>query len=237
MNLTFTALDVETTGLSPEKDKLIEIGAVKYQNGKVVDTFSVLINPGIPIPEKITSLTGITGEMLKEAVKEKEAILNFLAFVDTDVIVGHNVGFDFSFLKTAAVRHGETFEKEAIDTLKLARRFHADLSSKNLESMCAHYQIVNERSHRAYHDAQASAGILFKMAEQFEEKDAKAFEPELLFYKPKKQEPITAKQRKYLMDLRTYHRIEDEIDMDTMTKSDASRMIDKIILENGMIKR
>jgi len=237
LNLTFTALDVETTGLSPEKDKLIEIGAVKYQDGKAVDTFSALINPGIPIPEKITSLTGITGDMVKDAAKEKETIAAFLAFADTDVIVGHNIGFDFSFLKTAAVRHGYTFEKAAVDTLKLARKFHADLPSKNLGSICAHYQIVNERSHRAYHDAQASADILFKMAEEFEEKDAKAFEAELLFYKPKKQEPITLKQRKYLLDLRAYHKIEDEIDLDTMTKSDASRMIDKIILENGMIMR
>ena len=99
----YTALDLETTGLNPKYDKIIEVGAVKVRNGEIIDRFQQLVCPGIALPEKITGLTGITQEELLEAKGSETVIPQLLDFLEDDVILGHSVMFDYSFLKKAAV--------------------------------------------------------------------------------------------------------------------------------------
>ena len=240
MKRSYIAVDIETTGLRPDEDAIIEIGAVKYEDGVVVDTYTSFINPGVRLPNHIVKLTGITDEMLKDARKIEEVLPEFLEFFDSDFILGHNIKFDFSFLKTAAMRIGHKFEKHGIDTLRLAKLMHPELSSRTLEAMCKEYNIKRENKHRAYDDAKAAAELYEELLKkciinknQYDEQ----FEPVALIYKPKKQEPMTAKQKKYLLDLMEYHKINDTIDFEVLTKSSASKLIDGIISEYGMLSR
>ena len=101
----YVVLDLEMTGLNPKNDKVIEIAAVKVQNGKIADTYSTLVNPQIKISERITELTGITNEMVTSGASMDEAMQKLIDFIDGEVIVGHNVRFDYSFIKQWAVKH------------------------------------------------------------------------------------------------------------------------------------
>lgn len=235
MNHSYIALDIETTGLRPDRDQIIEIGAVKYVDGKVTEEYSSFINPGISLPERIIALTGITDETLKDARDIREVLPEFLAFSDMNTILGHNILFDYSFIKTAAKQHGYTFEKSGIDTLKLARELHPELPSKTLDAMCEFYGVLREKKHRALDDASAAARLFEVLYEEYYEEHAEKFTPLELRFKPKKQEPMTAKQKKYLLDLIEYHKISMKFDEEVLTKSRASRLIDKIILEHGML--
>lgn len=233
----YVALDVETTGLNPARDKVLEIGAARIQGGKVCETYGTLINTGMPIPWRIQELTGITDEMQKAGKKTETAIREFVEFCGDLPVLGHNVQFDFGFLKQTAVNHGLTFEKQALDTLKIARRVLPDIPSRTLPAMCSHYQVDPGQSHRALDDALASHTILWKLWEEFGERDPDAFALHTLVYSAKKQSPITNSQKGYLNDLLKYHRIETNICIEDMTKSEASRMIDQIILQYGRIVR
>lgn len=233
----YIALDVETTGLAPAKDKVLEIGAVRVKEGKVCGTYSTLIDTGVPVPLRIQQLTGITDEMQRGGKKAGEAFPEFLEFCGDLPVLGHNIQFDFGFLKQGAVNLGLIFEKEALDTLKIARRVLPDLPSRTLSAMCEHYAVDPGKSHRALDDALAAHRILWKMWEEFKEKDPEAFSLHRLVYTAKKQSPITKSQKGYLNDLLKYHRIETNIRIEDMTKSEASRMIDQIILQYGKIVR
>jgi len=233
----YIALDVETTGLTPARDKVLEIGAARIRAGKVCETYNTLINTGVPIPERIQQLTGITEEMQRSGKKAAQAFPEFVEFCGDLPVLGHNVQFDFGFLKQGAVNLGLTFEKEALDTLKIARRVLPDIPSRTLPAMCAHYQVDPGNSHRALDDALAAHEVLWKMWEEFKETDPGAFSLHKLVYTAKKQSPITNSQKGYLNDLLKYHRIETNIRIEDMTKSEASRMIDHIILQYGKITR
>lgn len=240
--MKYLAVDIESTGLSPDSAQMIEIGAVVVEDGKVEATFSRLIDIGQPLPDRIIELTGITDDMLKGQASEREAMRDFLQFhhencKDCDVILGHNVSFDFSFLKTAAVLLGETYERKGIDTLKIARVLHPEIESKTLDSMCDHYQIKRSVSHRAFEDAKAAAELFECMKNGFIGRYPELFTPIALSYSPKKQEPMTEKQKKYLLDLVKYHKLEIPPYLEEFTKSKASRYIDKIILDHGMLSR
>lgn len=232
--MRYLAVDIETTGLNQENDRIIEVGAVLFEQGERVKSFSKLINPLIPLPPRIVELTGITEEMLLKAGTESEVLSEFYEFAGEEILLGHNILFDFSFLKVAASRMGKSFIKRGLDTLHLARLFHADLPSKSLDSMCKHYDIVRHESHRAVSDAIAAALLFEKMATNFRAEWEESFTEKELSYEPKKQEPMTAKQKKYLLDLVNYHRIEIPPQLDQFTKSSASKYIDKIILAYGM---
>ncbi|QHQ60504.1 3'-5' exonuclease [Anaerocolumna sedimenticola] len=232
---SFVCFDVETTGLNPEKDKIIEIGALKVKEGKIIGKFTEFINPKMKLPGHITKLTGITDEMIQYSETEDTVVCRFLEFAGDYIIMGHNIGFDYSFLKTAAVRQHKTFEKMGIDTLSLCRKLLPDMESKSLGSMCRHYQIINENAHRAYDDAKATAMLYVKLCNEFYLKRPEIFLPKPLWFKIKKNRPITNKQKNYLIDLLKYHKIESEQSIDFLTQSEASRMIDKIILEKGRI--
>ncbi|MBQ9120536.1 MAG: 3'-5' exonuclease [Lachnospiraceae bacterium] len=227
----FLALDLETSGLSPEKDRIIEIGAIKYRGEQAIDTYSCLICLPEKLPERIVALTGITDEMLAQGLPEREAILGFLEFAkDMPVLLGHNITFDYSFLKVAALRYGQSFERQGMDTLLLSRRLHTELPSRTLEAMCVHYGIEQKQAHRALDDAKTAWELYRCLRKEFPEQE---LYPAPLIYHEKKREPITPKQKKYLLDLVKYHKIEFMQEIDLLTKSEASRMIDKIILAHG----
>lgn len=231
----YVCVDIETTGCKAREDKIIEIGAVKVRDGKVVDTFSELIDPGIRIPHYITELTGITNEMVKGKRKINDVIKEFIEFSQNDVIMGHNVMFDYSFLKQNALNNHLEFDKYGIDTLRIARKALPELESRALDYLCNYYGILDENHHRAFNDADVTVQLYNIMCEKFGAEYREAFEPKILIYKDKKVQPATAKQIKYLKDLVKYHKMQENIDYENLSKSEASRKIDKILSEKGRI--
>lgn len=226
----FTALDIETTGLDPKRDKIIEIGALRIRNGKVKDRLETMVHPGRRLEERITELTGITDDDLKDAPTAAQVIPKLLEFIGEDVLLGHRIMFDYSFVKRAAVNLNLNFEKQGIDTLKLARRFLPELEKKSLVFLCNYYQIELQ-AHRAGNDALAAAELYFKLAGQFPDEDA--FDPFPLIYKVKKEGPITEKQKERLYKLIEQHKLVIDYEIDMLTRNEASRITDKIILQYG----
>lgn len=235
MSRNYVALDIETTGLSPEQDEIIEIGAVRYEDGVPIMEYSSLIKPRSWVSSKITEITGITNTMLENERSCEEVLPEFLEFVGTDDIIGHNVRFDYSFLKVHAYKQKRCFDNKAIDTLYIAKKLHPEFESRSLGAMCMHYGIVNEHAHRAYDDAKACAELYEKMYNKFGDNNPEVFLAKPVNYKIKKEENITNRQKFYLNDLVKYHKINLEMPIDSLTKSDASRLIDKIILNYGRI--
>lgn len=231
----YIALDLETTGLDPKKNKIIEIAAVHVKDGAVTERYQTLLNPGWRLPERITELTGITDEELLDAPVIGEKLEEFLEFVRGRVIVGHSVMFDYSFLKRAAVNQGLVFEARAVDTLKIARKYLADLPSRNLHALCLHYGIEHH-AHRALADAEAAHELLVRMQEQFyQEETAEDFLPRELHYQAKRESPIMKTQKERLLRMLEQHKINPEYDVERLTRNEASRMIDKMILEYGKL--
>ncbi len=226
---SYIAFDIETTGLNPLENEIIEIGALKVRDGKVADRFIEFIRPLAPISPMITNLTGITNEMVAGAKTRCQVVGDFLDFCENDVLIGHNVIFDYSFVKCSAMQDGLAFEKIGIDTLKIAKKVHADLDSKSLGSLCSHYHIENKAAHRAYHDALATAKLYQTLAHYFEEADPKLFKPVQLTYKVKKPQPATPKQLAFLKNLVQKKHIQPEWNPDTLTRSEASRIIDRLL--------
>ena len=130
MTNEYVCVDIETTGCKPMENKIIEIGAVKVKDGKIVDTFSRLIDPECNIPYYITNLTGITNDMVKGQDTIHIVLKEFIDFAEGDVIMGHNIMFDYSFLKCNAMVYNYKLEKRGIDTLKIARKTMPELESK-----------------------------------------------------------------------------------------------------------
>ena len=188
---SYIALDLETTGLNPKKDKIIEIGAVKVCDGNVVDTFQTLVYPGIHIKEEVEKLTGISNEMVKYAYNINEVVPKFLEFAKDLPLVGHNIMFDYSFIKKAIVNYGEAYERLGIDTLKLSRKFLPNLEKKNLNYVCEYLNIKNENHHRALNDALAAHIIFEKLKKQFYHSNLEQFQWKPLLFKVKKEQPMT----------------------------------------------
>lgn len=230
---SYIALDLETTGLNPRSDKIIEIGALKIIDGKIIDTYSTLVDAGIPISERITKLTGISNRDITGEIKTEKAINELLEFCGDSILLGHNIIFDYSFIKQAAINQKLKFEKTGIDTLKIAKKVLPNLEKRSLEYLCDYYQIDHENKHRAYDDAKAASDLYIRLFRDFGENNLDSFKPFGLFYHVKKQMPITGKQKSYLNDLLKYHRIKLDLEINALTKSEASRIIDKIILNHG----
>lgn len=237
MTDTYIALDLETTGLNPSSDRILEIGAVKVVEGQVCETYETLVKPGVRISERIEELTGITETMAAGGKETRTAVGELVEFCEDLPLLGHNILFDYSFVKRNAVNFDLAFEKEGIDTLKIARMLLPDMESKSLQALCEYYQIGQERAHRAASDAFSAMELYDRLRRQFPESPEELFAPKPLVYKVKKQGPITPAQKGYLNDLVKYHKIALEISIETLTKNEASRLIDKIILEHGRIQR
>ena len=226
---SYIAFDVETTGLNPAENEIIEIGALKVREGKVAERFMELVRPLSPVSPSITALTGITNQMVSSARSRHDVISDFLAFCGEDILIGHNVSFDYSFVKTSAATEGHHIEKSGIDTLKIAQKVHKDLESRSLESLCRYYHIENRSAHRAYHDALATAKLYQTLAHYFEAENPRLFSPVQLNYKIKKPRPATAKQIAFLTSLARKKKVCADWDPDTLTLSDASRLIDMML--------
>ena len=233
----YVVVDLETTGLRPKEDRILEIGALKVRGGEVAGTYQTFVDPQRKVPLFITELTGICQEMVAGQPCQEEAVGGFLEFCGDLPLIGHNIMFDYSFLKHQAVNQGKEFEKQAVDTLHIARRAFPGLPSKSLEAMCAYYKIDRSQAHRAFDDAQATMKLYGLLWEEFGGENPDWFQAKPLAYKVKRQTSLTPAQKRYLNDLTKYHKIELDVEIDSLTKSEASRMIDKIIMSFGRIER
>jgi DNA polymerase-3 subunit alpha (Gram-positive type) len=231
----YVVLDLEMTGLSAKTDQIIEIGAIKIKDNSVVETMECLVNPKCKIPTRVVELTGITDEMVQLGKDKDEAICELLDFIEGYILVGQNVSFDYSFLKQWAVNHKRPLEAKACDTLKLARVLLPAEQPKKLENLCQYFGIEREREHRALDDALETWKVFEKLKElgaSLENPDT-YFAPRPLVYHAKKQSPATPRQIQRLKEYRETHQIKDEIDWENLTKSEASRIMDKYILVHG----
>ena len=166
---TFVVFDTETTGLSAEQDRVIEIGAIKLVEGKVAGHFSSLINPSRYIPRQITALTGITTAMTTQAPAAPEVWADFLTFIEGATLVAHNLSFDEGFMEAELERcELPDAENPRLCTLRLARRLLPRLPSRGLKSLADHFGIRMQRQHRALDDAEATARILIRLLEMLE---------------------------------------------------------------------
>ncbi len=150
----YVVFDLETTGLSPETDKIIEISAVRVRGGKAEKNFSTLVNPGRKIPAAASRVNGITDAMVADAPVIEDALADFLLFIEQDILVGHNIhSFDMKFLNHAMQElYRRDLGNDYIDTLYMARSCVKELSHHRLVDLAAHFHISTEGAHRALND-------------------------------------------------------------------------------------
>lgn len=166
--LDATVIDIETTGLNADSDRMIEVAAVRIRNGQKVEEFQRLIRYTAPLPEVIRNLTGINSEMLENgAVDESEALKELLDFIGMDVIIGHNVAFDIEFVQNACRRMGVVRPDFcAIDTVQLSReRLRGSVANFRLETLVCHLGLAEKQVHRALPDSRLVAQLYAKLNE------------------------------------------------------------------------
>ena len=166
---TYVIFDVETTGLSAIYDKVIELSAVKMQDGNVLERFDEFIDPGFPLSEQTTNLTSITTEMVQGSKTEEEVFQMFKDFCKGCIIAGHNVAFDMGFMNTGYERHqmGKIAEP-VIDTLPLARFLYPDMRGYRLNTLSKKFKVALEHHHRANYDSEATGHLLYKFLKDAE---------------------------------------------------------------------
>ena len=227
MITSYVSIDLETTGLNPKLDKIIEIGAVKVIDGQITDTFHSYVNPGRKLEERIVELTGIRQEQVDQAPDISEVFPQLEVFLEDLPFLGHRILFDYSFLKKAAVDLKRTFEKQGIDTLRIARCFLPQLEHRTLPYLCEYYGIVHD-AHRAFSDAEVTSKLYEILSREFYGKEESVFQPQQLIFKVKKDTPATKAQKEQLYRLITQHKLEIDYDVEKLSRSEASRKIDKI---------
>ena len=163
---TFICFDIETTGLSAARDKITEIGAVKVENGVITDTFSTFANPEMPIPQKITQLTGITDDMVKDAPSQSDAVGAFLEFAGDNVLVAHNAPFDTSFIAKACEDMGREYNYTSIDTVAISRAILTDIKNCKLDTVAKFLRLGDFNHHRATDDAEMLARIFINLCQR-----------------------------------------------------------------------
>ena len=159
----FVAIDVETTGLSPLYNELIEISAIKYEGAKKLDTFSTLIKPKKEVSRTITNLTGITNKMLEDAPTIEKVMPDLIEFIGDNPIVAHNANFDYSFLQNNS---NKSFtNNKVIDTVAISRKMLPNLPNHKLNTVARYIGIQEEGYHRAEFDCECCAKIYVKYLE------------------------------------------------------------------------
>lgn len=233
----YVAIDLEMTGLNAKRDSILEIGAVRVKQKKVVDTYQAMIHPHMELSEEVTRLTGITNDMAGKGRELDDVFPEIADFCGDFLLLGHNVIFDYGFLKQAARNCDLEFEHRGMDTLKLARKLLPPEEKKTLQTLCDRFGIVRERRHRALDDAKA-AGELYEILETaYEARQPEVFQPYPLVYKVKKLQPATKRQKIHLKELAEYHQLKLSVSWETLTKNEASRQIDKIIAQHGRMPK
>ena len=170
INGRYIIFDLETTGLSAATERIIEIGAVKVQNGEILESFDLFVDPEKAITPEITRLTSITNEMVAGAPKEAEALEQFFRFCDgCDILVAHNADFDMGFLRAAIRRCGREEDPVQIDTLVMARAMYPELKKHKLDTIAERLGVTQKHHHRADDDARVLAEIFLKMVQKLVE--------------------------------------------------------------------
>ena len=159
-NATMVIFDFETTGLDSTYDRIIEVGAQKIKNKRVVDEFSTLISVTQELPSVVQKLTGITNQMLKGQPDISKVIPQFIQFIEGSILVAHNAAFDVGFLKAECYRQGIDLSWSAICSLKLARDLLPDLERKSLDALAAYYDLTFESRHRSVGDVKVTKDVL-----------------------------------------------------------------------------
>lgn len=163
MQSSFVVFDLETTGFSPTRNRIIEIGAVKVEAGKITERFSTFVNPQVPIPLRITEVTGIDDGMVKDAPLIETVLPEFLEFCSGCVLVAHNADFDYSFICKKGEAQGLDISFTVVDTVGVARVLFPHLARYTLDNVAKVLKISLINHHRAVEDAEATAEIFEKM--------------------------------------------------------------------------
>ncbi|MCD8231696.1 MAG: PolC-type DNA polymerase III [Clostridiales bacterium] len=195
---TFVVFDLETTGFSPEKNKIIEIGAVKVEDGKITERFSTFVNPQTPIPYDIEKLTDINDEMVLDAPLIDQALPEFMEFSKDAVMVAHNADFDMSFIRKNCELLEIPCEKTVLDTVSLARALLPQLNRYKLDTVAKALQIPLNHHHRAVDDAGCTAEIFVKFIEMLRARDIENLD---------QLEMMDASSEESVRKLPTYHAI------------------------------
>lgn len=162
----YVLVDIETTGLSPQRDDIIEIGAIKVKNNEVIDTYNTLINIGRNVPPYITKLTGITTDMIKsDGLETTEVLQSFMEFAGNNIIVGHNVNFDINFIYDKCERYlNKHLTNDFIDTMKIAKRL-VETPNYKLGTLADYFQVDYNGAHRGLKDVEITYEVYNKMKE------------------------------------------------------------------------
>jgi len=155
----YAIVDIETTGLSPSTEKITEIAILIHDGTKVVETFSTLINPEMKIPYRITQMTGINNRMVEDAPKFYEVAKKIVEITEDKIIVGHNVRFDYGFIRSEYKSLGYEYQRQTLDTIKLCRKLIPGQPSYGLGNLCKSLKIDNHARHRAEGDALATTRL------------------------------------------------------------------------------
>lgn len=164
----YVLYDLETTGISSLYDEVIEISAVKVRNGKIVDEFSELVNPGRHIPYAASKVNNISDKMVEKALTFEKVLPEFLAFVGDDLLAGHNIAsFDMKFLYRDCEKYfGQTLTNDYIDTLAIAKQCFPEWKHRRLGDLAEHYGISTNGAHRALADCRMNQQVFELMAEE-----------------------------------------------------------------------
>ena len=165
-NNSIVVFDLETTGINQATDRIIEIGAVKIVNGEIVSIYETMVYPKMPIPPQASQVNHIYDEQVKDATYIEDVLDGFLEYCDGCDVAAHNAPFDVGFIRNACTAQGKTFEHTVVDTLKLAQKLRPDLGRFNLGYLCRTYGIDLSNAHRAYYDAEATAKLLIRLANE-----------------------------------------------------------------------
>ncbi|KHD36653.1 DNA polymerase III subunit alpha [Clostridium acetobutylicum] len=201
IDTTYCVLDLETTGFSPKTEKITEIGIMKYENGKVIDKFSLFVNPEKPIPARVVEVTNITDDMVKNAETIDKVFPKMLEFIKGSVLVAHNASFDIGFLKHNAKVLGYEFDFTYLDTLSLAQAVFPQYKSYKLGRIAKNLGIKVEVAHRALDDVDTTVKVFKVMLEILKERGAKTLEDVDIYSVDEE-----SKKEEY-KKLRTYHAI------------------------------
>lgn len=169
----YTVIDIETTGLSPQWDDIIELGAIRYRDGKEVARFQTLVNYPDELDPFITDLTGITDDMLKDAPPLCDVLQDYYDFIGDDVVIGHNVSFDINFIYDACERYlNSPFTNDHINTVRIARKVLPDLPNRRLASICSALDISSEGAHRTITDCSLTNAVYQRMISMIDDREA-----------------------------------------------------------------
>lgn len=221
----YVAIDLETTGVSVSKDKIIEVGLIKVKDSHIIDMFSCIINPNIPVSTQILNLTRIDESEIQRAKYINDVIGDIVKFCEGFDLLGHNTIFDYSFVKKEANNAGLDFEKRGIDTYNICKKILPSDIKKNLTDACFYFGIERKQMHRAFSDAYFTHMLYQKILENFTDLET---DTEMMKVKLKKFVPIRKRTKEDLQNLLKCHRIVCKVNIDLLSESEAKRIMDKI---------